>query len=190
MTASEMETFERLIQGDERLRREVEQWRAAMEAGRDWIAQEAPGTERLKELKIPSLGVHSSKHRAGANLMAGIARRLDYYALRGAAAIAIFVLGFMFGNVTQWQLWKSEPSERTIAQSIAGGPVEAAATIIPREASQSAVKEKKRVPLPQYSGEENGQIIIETLLSGSSSRALWVVDGSFELAQSSKGEER
>jgi len=55
MTHQQMTDFESQMQEDTSLRRQVERWREALAAARDWMNAEAPGVKRVTELRIPEV---------------------------------------------------------------------------------------------------------------------------------------
>ncbi len=55
MTDSDLAAFERRLEWDAALRREVEATRRALEAAREWFGAEPPGVERLDRLEIPAV---------------------------------------------------------------------------------------------------------------------------------------
>ncbi|MFH1741558.1 MAG: hypothetical protein ABIH23_21335, partial [bacterium] len=94
MTPGETADFEQQMKTNESLRQEAEQWQKALEAARDWIQSEAPGTEHLPDLPVPSVAKQKNIRRLFPIPKSEI--RIPKSAWRAAAAAAIFIAGFIF----------------------------------------------------------------------------------------------
>lgn len=171
MTPDEMAAFERRMRGDEALRRDVEQWRDAVEAARDWMDADVPGTERLAGLAIPSVANRVSRHSEPARVLD--LRRL----VRGAAAAAaIFVFGFYIGHVTQGR------APVPVGDSVVENPQ-------PTPTIEKPAPPERQSPGPgrevaqarRYFTDERGRLLVETQLADSRGTAFFVIDRSFQL---------
>ncbi|MCX7047734.1 MAG: hypothetical protein NTX50_19890 [Candidatus Sumerlaeota bacterium] len=248
MAANERRTFEARIHSDAALRLEVEQWREALVAARDWAQADAPGVERAAALPIPSYvasratqdaphgdgdAAHDAKYASAPGLKYDPARdpKHDPYhapkrertrvsnfrpslivlfrnaAWAALAAAAIFVAGFALGRTTQRGVAPQPTHNETIAQAphppiaapttpgsyqaappsapaIPATNQQANATTSPSESqtANAGHDEMAGVPFQQYSGED-GRLVIETKLKTSGARAVWIVDGKFQVAQ-------
>ena len=60
LAPAQRERFERAMRADDDLRREIEYWRAALEAAKDWTAAEPPGAERAEHVAIPAVTPESA----------------------------------------------------------------------------------------------------------------------------------
>lgn len=176
MTPGEAEAFEREMESDEALRGAVAQWRAVLEAGRAWVTAQAPGVERIEALDVGALTGRGRRAAGRARVI-----RLRGFALRGIAAAAIFVLGFCFGHVTQWP----EPTRNGEVETGAGQP----RAIDPAGGNRQPRQETDRATADFRLGdsvrEANGRLYVTTTLEASGAPAYWVIDGDFEVAQSS-----
>ena len=189
MIAEEVAAFERRMSSDRALSREVDQWRQAMEAARDWVEAEAPGVERVESLPIPSV-FSAASPEASLLRLPGIRPALGVW--RWLAIAAVFVAGFLAGHLTQSKPSSGEEQHpaaglgQPAVQSALEGQGHADSTRPPAALGETA----KLTALPgpaRYSSEENGRLIIETTLRNTGARAMWVVDGTFGLTQSKGG---
>jgi len=175
--------FESRMQSDAALRRDVEQWREALEAARDWMAAEAPGMERAARLLAPSVAPRNGSAIKPARVLSLALRPL---LRRGLAAAAIFVAGFCFGL----ELKSRTPAPNGGLSGAPPGivrPEPVNATPTPSAPGPPAATEREAAGLPnQRYTDEHGRLVVETTLKGSGARALWVVDGKFQLAQFSQ----
>ena len=179
MTSDEAAAFERRMETDEALRRDVEQWREAIEAARHWMAADAPGVERVAALKVPSVAGRRSSAARPARVLT-----IRSVAWRGIAAAAIFVAGLYVGQMTQ---------RAATAPDRDGTKIRPAQHVTRPEKTQPTQGESTRpekvegkiagLSAQHYTRDENGRLVIETTLKGSGAQALWVVDGGFQLAQ-------
>ncbi len=179
MTAEETAAFERLMESDERLHQEVEEWRRALDAAREWMMQETPGIDRVDALEIPHMVTAQEKLQE----ISPKPRYLPFLRYAMAAA-AIFIVGFFLG--TQWPLSArigapmiSEKPPLEIEKEAdlpSPSPIQPVETVRSRLAELDARRSITR---------QNGRLIIETTLKETNARALWVVDAGFRPAQSS-----
>ncbi|MCX7016020.1 MAG: hypothetical protein NTW86_26265 [Candidatus Sumerlaeota bacterium] len=205
MTDSERAAFERRMEGDAALRRDVEEWREALAAARAWAVAEPPGVERADSIQVPSAAVRSiATRRIGRQSARRPARVVEVswlrLARRAAAVAAVFVVGFGLGRLTNAPVSGSpKPTNTTPAAGEAvPNAVEVAATpsatvkLAPTNesapaaapASRQARHEQQAIASaapPFYKTEENGRLILETRLRGSGGSATWVVDGRFRM---------
>jgi anti-sigma-K factor RskA len=178
-TPDEAAAFENRMRADESFRREVEQWRDALEAARDWMNADAPGIERVAQLDIPRLGPPAIRSRRSARVFS-----VRSLAWRAVAAAAIFAAGVFIGQTTKQGTAAQKPGSFDATQ--VPGVVKPDKTPAPQPGQLSP--EEPRMELasaPTRVTDEKGRLVVETTLKGSGSRALWVVDGGFQIAQSS-----
>jgi hypothetical protein len=202
MTPEEAAAFARAMAGDAKLRTEAEQWRAAFEAAREWMTADVPGDvpglERASEIVVPQIeGPAVVVRTIGASkrtLPSGRGTALDALphgrasalivrrpALwQVAAAAAIFVIGFVLGQIANKPA--AQPSPSSVAQP--SPPPQAAPTPSRKEDHPSGGPRIAGAPKPRYTKDEHGRVVVETTLEGSGARALWVVDAGFQLSQS------
>lgn len=187
MTLEEAAAFERLMESDERLHREVEEWRRTLDTAREWMMQEAPGIDRVDALEIPRLITAQEKlQEISPRQPAEVLAKPKYLSfLRYAmAAAAIFIVGFFLG--TQWPV-----SFRTGAPEISQKPqleIEKQADLpspLPIEPGETVKSRLAELGARRSVTRQNGRLIIETTLEGTNAHALFVVDAGFRLAQSS-----
>jgi anti-sigma factor RsiW len=177
-TSEEAAAFEHLMEADEALGREVEQWRRALDAARDWMAADAPGVERVAQLAAPSL--HGRENRGGARARVLTIRAFVW---RAMAAAAIFALGIVVGQKTGHL--PAAPNAPGLVQTTPtpGGTGPAQSPPVQREKTPAEEARVEVAGLSSRYTDEKGRLIIETTLKGSGTRAMWVVDGTFQLAQ-------
>ena len=200
MSRGEAAAFEEQMRGDEALRREVTAWREALAAAQEWFEAEPPGVARADALPIPSLAPPvTSEHviAIGERLRIGRRRasgaRVRFWAMQALAAAAVFVIGFAIGHRAPAPA-ASSTTDRSVTLTGAGSQISAPPASVALPAStqsipvQPVAEEPAQSPEPENfppietAREENGRVIIETTLRGSGARALWVVDGSFQVA--------
>lgn len=107
MTPEQEAAFEQRISEKESLRRKVETWREAIDAGRDWLGTAPPGLARVARLPIPSIAqnqadlANSAKRELSPKPRARVVE-LSFAAIlqRGIAAAALLVLGIFIGRLT------------------------------------------------------------------------------------------
>jgi anti-sigma factor RsiW len=193
MEANEAAQFERRMDSDERLRREVEEWRKAFAAAEEWAGSEPPGIERAEQIKVPALPIRRTEQlrHVLASLRTGRRPRL--------ATAVVFVAGFVLGAL-MFRQPAPLPSQRE------GTPVEPPVTVtaeqeetgVPLE-DEKAVESKPPEPTeprqettetrvaavsqPRYVTQEDGRVIVETTLQRSGARVVMVVDGGFQINQ-------
>ena len=186
MTSDEGAAFERLMEADKSLRREVDQWRDAFEAARDWLTAEPPGIERVDDLAIPSVARRRARAMWTGDLFNVFLRP---YVWRTVAAAVIFVAGFFVGLVTHSEF--SPPEDRGEikrgVEQVTSEPTPAIPRTSGKESREAPVEPQSKgavqlaqLPSLRHSIDEKGRIIIET-----GARAVWVVDGNFQIAKTS-----
>lgn len=180
MTPDEATAFERRMQSDAALRRDVEQWREALDAARDWMATEAPGTDRAARLEVPAVAHRAKAAIKPARIVSVFSRS---WLRHGLAAAAIFLAGVYFG----FELKGGTPAPSSGVTGAPPGqispePVQTAPAPIGHPEPAPAEREVAVLPNQRYT-DEHGRLVVETTLKGSGARALWVVDGKFQLAQ-------
>lgn len=215
LTLEEMVAVDQRMAIDEALRREVEAARRAVAAAQDWLDGEAPGAERADVLAAPSL---KSTSPPGALSDIAVAYRSPIEARRNtpqgrrlapvlqiAAAAAIFAIGFWLGTRTGEETVIEKPAT-SITQQQDGQPASAPDAAVNHispdqpEVAPSPTPSLRPAPPqtgramaegPQYKTDDQGRLIIETMLGGDESvtpaaprpRAIVVVDGGFRLNQ-------
>ncbi len=170
----------------------------ALALAREWIQEEAPGAERADELVCPPL--HTGPARVAHHPL------VPAWFWQGAAAAAIFIIGFGMGQIAplidatppapvqtsydhyQLQAPVAEPSASPAvpATPVQPEPADAAPPAEPQPPASPARQEIRLAqadPPPRYVSEENGRVTIETTLAGSGARAVWVIDGNFRLSE-------
>lgn len=179
------------------LQQEVNRWREAIQSGKEWAKEEAPGIDRVETLAIPQLAapVISFPEVLGQN------RKSAWRWRRYAATAAVFALGFLFGLFAQKEvsILNHPPKSPYYAQPTKSGEGSIPARInVPTPATADSPKSTIPTPAKETSPrlaslpdttitrEENGKVIIETTLKSSGVRAIWVVDGKFDLKMNSQ----
>jgi hypothetical protein len=174
----EVEAFEREMEANPVLRAEVESLRGVLGEVREWMLTDAPGSER-GEMEPPvsfprrqeSMGTSGSHWR---------------YVIQALAACLVFFLGYALGIATT-----APPLSEDLApppQQVAHLPqVTPAPSMVPAAIDEPTPAPPKAAPAFQpvrtQAVDEGGRLGIETTLAGSTSRAVWVVDGNFRLEQ-------
>jgi hypothetical protein len=171
MTPGEAGRFERRMADDPALRREVDTWREALDSARQWMDAETPGVESVDELAIPHV---ASRRRMSVRPAL----------VRSLAAAAIFVAGVCVGALPRQSDTTPEPA------TVAPSPPQATDTERPPQPRPQA-PEPQHARMAQatprrHARTENGRLVVETTLKTSGARALWVVDGTFRLAQAAE----
>jgi hypothetical protein len=176
-----------------------------------WVESDAPGQDRVRELRPPDLPKPPqpertrqqrwTPHRWTENPFS-----VPRFALQGAVACALFAFGYFLGGAgtqprwAQNERWAENPfsaqnerrwTENPFSVQAPGdshpqqeGIPEPPGTRKDSRSSASPEQKKKPKPSPIVTHEENGRLVIETTLKNSGARALWVVDGRFDLAKS------
>ena len=190
LTDEERTAFERRVSTDEALRHEVTQWRGMIEATEDWFSQEPPGLDRVDRMKppIPIDVMHRRRKR--------LSTRINYlrYIRQGLAAAALLLIGFLLGFYIDLNRVKSfterqVPSQMQSAdqgktpEQIESTPTPTVDGSVPKSALAEGAVSRKVV-------QEEGKIFIESTSHKTNSRALWVVDGEFRLAQAAVSSEQ
>jgi hypothetical protein len=194
LTPEAARAFEREMDADAALLREVEAWRETLEAARDWAVADAPGVERADALAVPV----DANEPPPARVVAVRPRRLVWQA---AAAAAIFITGVWVGGATK-AFDAPDPSPGQIGDR-PRPPFEHLISATPKKPNKfdngvNSAKpkiEQKTDGAPfvatvstRYAKDERGRLTIETT-HRTGARALWVVDGGFQVAQTSFGRE-
>ncbi len=204
LSPSGMAAFEQEMETNPALRMEVESLRGMMGEVRGWMLADAPGSERVADL-IPPIhltpksplpqgeGTFCSpfssweKGVGGMRLgTAGVWSSGYRYVLQALAACLIFFLGYALGTSTTSLPTIEElappPQLVTHAPQATPAPVVVPAVMeIPTPPPPKA--EPVHQPVRTQAVDEGGRLVIETTLTGSTSRAVWVVDGNFRLEQ-------
>ncbi|MCX7000318.1 MAG: hypothetical protein NT106_08515 [Candidatus Sumerlaeota bacterium] len=167
MSQEEKETFERILMGDDTLKREVEASRKSLEIARAWVSEEPPGLELVDALKCPTITIKQTGRRA----------KIVTMFRRAIVIAAIFLLGFLIG--------KGFPQKGAMEKPIS--PKTTMVETKPAPAPAPAARETPKIPQEDKSERritrENGRIIIETTGVNTETRSIWVVDGSIRIAQ-------
>lgn len=194
MTPREAAAFERRMEADEILRREVEQWREVVAAAEQWAAQEVPGIERADGLTLPSLHPPRSWPALLSNLrLAGVTAGFRPRWLTACVFAAGFVLGAL--------LFRQAPPSRAPAERETGpdtvmiggrdeehGTGAESGTDVKEPETPSIVEpggERSRTrvaaaPGPRYVTQQDGRVVVETTLARSGARVTMIVDGGFQ----------
>lgn len=204
LTPEEMAAVEKRLAADDELRHEVEAARRVVAAAQDWLDAEAPGIERADVLAAPHLKATSDIAVAYCSPIearrAAPPRRRFAPAFQFAAAAAIFLIGFWLGTRTSGEAGDaSRQSPIAISNQNSDG-TPPAPEVTPALAEPSPTPSTRPAPPqpghalaqgPQYKTDDQGRLIIETMLAGKESatpaaprpRAIVVVDGGFRLNQ-------
>lgn len=190
MTDEERTAFEHRMAADKALHQEVAQWRGMIEATGDWYSQEPPGLDRVDRMKPPvpaDIAHKRSRHRSS---------RSNYmrYIRQGLAAAALLLIGFLLGfhidlNRVKSLTEQQAPSRTQSAdqgntpEQIESTPTPTIDGAIPKRALAEGAVTRKVI-------QEEGKIFIESTSHKTKSRALWVVDGEFRLAQAAVSSEQ
>ncbi|GEM_PF-2357032 len=205
MDGVEREAFEKRLTGESALRRETEAFAQALDAAKSWMNAPPPGLDKVAEIPIPVLRPIPVPKPA-----APPAATIKINALRWMAAAALFLMGMATGY---WLLPAARGANNApdsgLASRIHGtnatyktnGTNAASASDMSHEsheshtshssaASASAAPAPAAVPAaapspapPRTFRESNGRVIVESTLSATGGQVVWVVDGSFQLAQ-------
>ena len=172
MTPEELSEFEKLLETNQVLKQEVEELVNTADTVKEWLATDVPGIDKVSDLEIPEVKtiLEIKTHKPP---------KKQYYSYfwKSAAAAAIFILGFTLGNINQEQNIVPErgakPDVITTEKSEKEKPKE---KIVQKKGIQMA-----SLPIHKQIYNEGDKIMIETELSGSGSKILWVVDGEFRM---------
>ncbi len=183
----EAEAFESEMEANPVLHAEVESLRGMLGEVREWMLADAPRCDLIPptpfshgekgEQEVPSpcgrgdLGVRWGGWR---------------YVFQALAACLVFFLGYIFGVVTSVPPFSEDlaPPIQLVARPPQATPVPEVVPAVmdePTPAPPKAVPELQ--PVRTQAVDEGGRLVIETTLAGSTSRAVWVVDGNFRLEQ-------
>lgn len=180
LSPDEITAFECEMETNPALRVEVESLRGVMGEVRAWMLSDAPGSERVETIS-PGL------ETLGYNLRSPL-KRTEYtrYLLQALAACLIFYLGYALGTATTAPPLFEErvPPPQLVAQVPLATPapsVVTAAIVVPT--SEPPKPEPVQKPVRTQAVDEGGRVVIQTTLTGSTSRAVWVVDGNFRIEQ-------
>lgn len=159
LSEAERAGIEREIAADPSLRAQLEQLREALEAVRQWNDEPVPGIEHAEQIAIPRLRPAQVRD---------IPRRqvIRSYVNRAAALAAVFIIGVAVGSLQRAPT--AESPERAIPEAV---QVVATPAPTPEE-------------VPHYTTDEDGRVIVQTVGRDTGTRATWIVDGKFQLAQS------
>lgn len=178
MPPEEANRFATRLRAEPALRQQVEQTRRALEAAREWYVEEAPGSNRVEDLVIPPLAHPAARVVGPAQWRRGRSRVFSYM-VRTAAAAAIFIVGFYAGHLNRatggspvMHVSENAHVANTNERKVPGSQQITGETPVPQQ----------EPPPVQSARDENGHVVVETTLAGSGGRALWVVDGSFQVA--------
>lgn len=171
MTAEERSAFEACLRDDAALREELASLLQAREEARDWFDQPAPGEERVEDLRVPRISATHRRVRATGVLV------------RVAAAILLFAAGFSLGMQR-----RDAATGQTSVPLVASPGTTPVTVATPATESPSPTSlpepEPPETPATISATEENGRVIVQTILRSSGTRATWIVDGGFQIAQS------
>lgn len=188
LSQEEREEFELRMRQDEALRQKLGEVEKTIDSAREWVLSAPPGAERLDSLKAPQLVRSLSVQRPRAWFLRG-------YGWRAAAAALIFIAGFAAGRRQTASSGEElrppfEQARHNISQTPAVTPTPAAPkpdAVKDSRAVELAQAAQKTAPAPTatYTRQQDGRVIVETTLQKAGTRATWVVDGQFQLAQAS-----
>ena len=191
----EVAEFEKRMVADAALRRDVEACRETFTAVDDWLHEDPPGKDSVLGLEIP---------RVAGNKIVDMPRgsdsasRMYVFLRRGLVAAALFAAGFAMGMAFQdgsdGHAPETDPGSDRITQegtADPSDPVTPQATPLPDKKSappmhggSTHLAHTRADPQPAYTIERDGRILIESQHQETGVRALWVVDGSFQLSDS------
>lgn len=180
MAEDEVIAFEARLAADDGLRREVEQWREAIEASRDWMAEDAPGADRVGSLQIPSL-VSGNNVSHTATVVAGPQPLLR----RVLAVAAIFAAGFLIGQWTKTGTAPGIAPPVSTPEIVKGSPDKPKETPSPTPPLRQAGPNDEVHPQlaglsgARYETDDQGRLVIDTNLKASGASIQWVVDSGF-----------
>lgn len=180
LAPAEAEALEAGMREDAALRRRAHECSEALAAAREWFEAEPPGAARADALAIPALVVDA--RGAGGGVCAP--RRFYRVLARGLATAAIFVVGFLAGRLSPAPPAPAPaPARVVLAIPTSPTPAPPPAPVVTAPAP-APTPEPTPTPAPPARSvrEEDGRVIVETTLAGSGGRALWVVDGGFQVA--------
>lgn len=203
MTPDEAAAFDAFMEKDETLRVQCAQWRKALDAAREWTCADAPGVERVENLQMPVVPQRAKPVSAAARRHVSQRDFTHFFSLRwlvwAGAAAAIFIAGFGVGQMAgpgalplprgggkQVVVDKADyPTPTPEMPTPSPVPKEQTAATSPtrEQPSERGRVEVADIPTQRYT-DEHGRLVVETTLKGSGARAFWVVDGTFQLAQS------
>ena len=179
----ETEAFEREMEANPLLYAEVESLRGMLGEVREWMLTDAPGSERVETEGTFAFTNSSFPRRRESTGTSGSHWR---YVLQALAACLVFFLGYILGVVTTVPPLSEDlaPPLQLVAHPPQATP---APEVVPAVMDEPTPAPPKAVPALQpvctQAVDEGGRLVIETTLTGSTSRAVWVVDGNFRLEQ-------
>lgn len=162
-------------------------------AAHEWFEEAAPGVEKVEAMPVPAMPA-ARPNRFGRR-QSQLFTPGRFTRVMGVAAV--FFFGYIAGSLrtppapghdvspsgaVRTSVNKSpahEPDKKPVAKT---GELQTA------EVSQQGLQ-PDRAPSPQqYTRESDGRVLIDTTLRGNGAHVTWVVDGKFQLAQVSQGE--
>ena len=182
--------FEKRMVADATLRRDVEACRETLNIVDEWLQVDPPGKDNVASLEIPWL-VDLPRRSVSAS-------RTYVFLRRSLVAAALFAAGFAMGMAFQdgsdGHAPETDPGSDRITQegtADPSDPVTPQATPLPDKKSappmhggSTHLAHTRADPQPAYTIERDGRILIESQHQETGVRALWVVDGSFQLSDS------
>ncbi len=178
LSPTEAEAFESEMEANPVLHAEVESLRGMLGEVREWMLSDAPGSERV----VMEPPVSFPRRRESTVTSASRWR----YVLQALAACLVFFLGYILGVVTTVPPLSEDlaPPLQLVAHAPQATP---APSVVPAAIDEPtpppSEAEPARLPVHTQAVDEGGRLVIETTLAGSTSRAVWVVDGNFRLEQ-------
>lgn len=178
MTDEERVRFERELQENSDLRVQLDQARNSVQSALKWYQEPVPGLDRLDEEPLsmpPSI-----------QPVPAVRRSMQRYFWQVVGAAAIFLVGYLVG--IQMNMNPSESGSQSKTRSAEMQIIDGDSTRIKPVVSPTPLlpgSQQVNVQLASAKSvktiEEDGRIIFETQLSESRSRAVWIVDGRFNL---------
>jgi hypothetical protein len=166
--------------------------RQLLEAAKAWFDEAAPGVERSAGIPVPLLADAESGHFRPRR---SVVSRAGVHMVRFAGIAAVFALGYFAGirrNAVDpaRDSATTEPTQQTVEHLPVPEPPQVPASKMPsRQTATAAEQAPQAADEPQpYTRESNGRVQIDTRLRGNGAHVTWIVDGTFQLAQASQGE--
>ena len=199
MSASDRAAFERDLAADPTLARDLAAWRAAWDAARDWAQAAPPGLARADAITLASLESLGSLESSASSSPDKSYRSHRSYGLslprvwRPAAAAALLLAGFALGRLSQPAAAPDRsissvptmPSTLSRETSTAAQPTpQPTPTAVSPVAAPPPANTDLAMSRPAVrTTDENGRLVVETSLQRSGGQATWVIDGSFQIAE-------
>lgn len=165
MSKADQTVFEKELETNAVLKREIEELRSLLARSKTWIMQEPPGMDRVKPFTIPS------------NVEFQPRPSKPHRIWRPLATAAVFALGVLFGIVVENQAsllngkFQSN-SSLTTNQQIIHQPIHPDTN---KSKETNADSRQNQIE----TREEDGKVIIETPLKNQGS-AIWILDADFK----------